>query len=298
MITVLDAQGLGKRYGKRWALRDCTLSIPAGRVTGLVGPNGAGKTTLLSLAVGLLEPTTGTIEVLGGHPASGPAQLAQVGFVAQDTPVYAGLSVGDHLHLGSAMNPDWDAALADARIEQLGLDRAQKAGRLSGGQRAQLALTLGLAKRPRLLILDEPVASLDPLARREFLQGLMEAVAEHEFSVILSSHLVSDLERVCDYLIVLAEARVLVADDVNALLASHHRLIGPRRDPGSLPEGQQVIQASHTDRQSTLIVRTDGPVLDPAWTVEQLGLEDLVLAYMSQAAGVGRDHRSVLEVQR
>ncbi len=297
-MAVLDAQGLGKRYGKRWALRDCTLRIPAGRVTGLVGPNGAGKTTLLHLAVGLLEPTTGTVGVLGGRPAAGPAQLAKVGFVAQETPVYAGLSVADHLRLGAHLNPGWDAALAQDRIGRLGLDPAQKAGKLSGGQRAQLALTLGLAKRPRLLILDEPVASLDPLARREFLQDLMAAVAEHELSIILSSHLVADLERVCDHLVVLAEARVLVADDVDALLASHHRLIGPRRGPGSLPEGQEVIQASHTDRQSTVIVRTDGPVLDPAWTVERLGLEDLVLAYMSQAAGPDRDRRPVLEVQR
>ncbi|HYZ56620.1 MAG TPA: ABC transporter ATP-binding protein [Streptosporangiaceae bacterium] len=267
-------------------------------MVGLVGPNGAGKTTLLNLAVGLLEPTAGTIEVLGGRPAAGPAQLAKVGFVAQDTPNYAGLSVADHLRLGAHLNPGWDAALARTRIERLGLDPAQKAGKLSGGQRAQLALTLGIAKRPQLLILDEPVASLDPLARREFLQHLMEAVAEQELSVILSSHLVADLERVCDHLIVLAEARVLLAGDVDELQASHHRLIGARRDPATLPGCQHVIQASHTDRQSTMIVRTDGPVLDPAWTVEQLSLEDLVLAYMSQAAGTDRGRRPALEVQR
>jgi ABC-2 type transport system ATP-binding protein len=298
VITALDARGLGKRYGQRWALRDFTLGIPAGRVTGLVGPNGAGKTTLLNLAVGLLEPTAGTIEVLGGRPAAGPAQLAKVGFVAQGMPTYAGLSVADHLRLGARLNPGWDAALARDRIGRLGLDPAQKAGKMSGGQRAQLALTLGIAKRPGLLILDEPVASLDPLARREFLQDLMEAVAEQELSVILSSHLVADLERVCDHLIVLAEARVLLAGDVDELQAGHHRLIGARRDPASLPGGQHVIQASHTDRQSTMIVRTGGPVLDPAWTVEQLSLEDLVLAYMSQAAGNGRGRRPALEVQR
>jgi len=298
VITVVEARGLGKRYGRRWALRNCTLGIPSGRVTGLVGPNGAGKTTMLHLAVGLLEPTEGAIEVLGGRPASGPAQLAKIGFVAQDTPTYAGLSVADHLRLGAHLNPGWDAALARTRIERLGLDPAQKAGKLSGGQRAQLALTLGVAKRPGLLILDEPVASLDPLARREFLQDLMDTVADQELSVILSSHLVADLERVCDHLVVLAEAHVLAAGDVDGLLASHHRLIGPRRDPAALPEGQHVIQASHTDRQSTLIVRADRPVLDPAWTVEQLSLEDLVLAYMSQASGAGRDRRPALEVQR
>ena len=282
-MTVLKASGLGKRYGRRWALSDCTLSVPAGRVVGLVGPNGAGKTTLLHLAVGLLRPSTGTIEVLGGQPAESPAQLSRVGFVAQETPIYAGLTVADHLRLGSWLNPGWDADMAQRRIEQLGLDRHQRAGKLSGGQRAQLALTLALAKHPELLILDEPVASLDPLARREFLGHLMEAVAEHELSVVLSSHLVADLERVCDYLIVLVASRVQLAGEVEALLESHHRLTGPRRDPASLPADQQVIEASHTDRQSTLLVRSEGPIHDPAWTVEQVSMEDLVLAYMVQA---------------
>src|SRR3954463_801244 len=200
MSTVLRADGLGKRYGRRWALTDCTLEIEPGHVTGLVGPNGAGKSTLLNLAVGLLAPTTGTIDVLGAPPASSPAHLGRVGFVAQDTPTYASLSIADHLRMGAHLNPSWDDHRAQRRIEQLGLDPKQKAGKLSGGQRAQLALTVAIAKCPELLILDEPVASLYPLARREFLQHLMEAVAEHELSVILSSHLVADLERVCDYL--------------------------------------------------------------------------------------------------
>ena len=284
MSAVLAAEGLGKRYRRRWALTDCTLEIPAGYVTGLVGPNGAGKSTLLNLAAGMLTPTIGTIEVCGGRPASGTAQLAKVGYVAQDTPTYPGLSVADHLRLGARLNPRWDAALAAQRIAALGLDPAQKAGRLSGGQRAQLALTLGLAKRPELLILDEPVASLDPLARREFLQALMEAVAEHGFSVILSSHLVADLERVCDRLLVLVDSRVRVAGDVEELLATHHRLTGPRRDPASLPAGQHVVSASSTDVQSTFVVRTDQPIHDPAWTVGQLTMEDIVLAYMSAGA--------------
>ncbi|TMQ95864.1 ABC transporter ATP-binding protein [Actinomadura soli] len=281
MTVALEAQGLGKKYGKRWALSDCTLDIPAGRVVGLVGPNGAGKTTLLNLAVGQIQPSAGSIRVLGGRPAEGPAQLAKVGYVAQDTPTYAALSVADHLKLGARLNPSWDDALARKRIERLRLDPGHKAGKLSGGQRAQLALTLGIAKRPELLILDEPVAALDPLARREFLQGLMEAAVEHSLGVVLSSHLVSDLERTCDYLIVIVESRVRVAGDVDDLLASHHRLTGPRRDPSTLPADQHIVSESHTDRQSTLIVRTDAPIHDPAWTVGQVGLEDLVLAYMS-----------------
>jgi ABC-2 type transport system ATP-binding protein len=295
VTAVFEADGLGKRYGRKWALSECTFAIPAGRVVGLVGPNGAGKTTLLHLSVGLLRPTAGAMTVLGGRPGATGDQLARVGFVAQDVPTYAGLTIRDHLQFGAWMNPGWDEALAEERIERLGLDPGQKAGELSGGQRAQLALTLAVAKRPHLLVLDEPVASLDPLARREFLQGLMEVVVEHGTSVILSSHLVADLERVCDYLVVLVDARVQVAGDIDELLATHHRLTGPRRDPGALPNDQRVISESHTDRQSTLVVRTDRPILDPSWSIEQLNLEDLVLAYMTRA--LQRDRRPKLAVR-
>src|SRR5262249_9880805 len=177
MSAVIQTSGLGKAYWRTWALRDCTLAIPAGRVVGLVGPNGAGKTTLLSLAVGLLAPTCGTITVLGERPAAGPAQLARVGLVAQDASISAGMTVAGHLRLGAWLNPGWDGELARRGIGQLGLDPRQRAGSLSGGQRAQLALTLALAKRPELLLLDEPVASLDPLARREFPRGPVGAVA-------------------------------------------------------------------------------------------------------------------------
>ena len=290
MTAVLQAHGLGKRYGRRWALSDCTLDVPAGRVVGLVGPNGAGKSTLLNLVVGMLEPTAGTLEVLGGTP---PSQLARVGFVAQDTPTYGGLTVAEHLRLGAELNPAWDADLARRRVEKLGLDPGQRARKLSGGQRAQLALTLGIAKRPELLILDEPVASLDPLARREFLQDLMEAVAEHGLTVILSSHLVSDLERVCDHVIVLVQSRVQLAGDLDDLLAAHQRISGPRRD--SVPF--DVISASHTERQSTFLVRSQAPFYDPAYTVSQLSLEDLVLAYMSRRASE-QDTQRPLEAVR
>ncbi|MFI9752733.1 ABC transporter ATP-binding protein [Streptomyces collinus] len=298
MSAVLRAQGLGKRYKQRWALQNCDLDVPAGRVVGLVGPNGAGKSTLLKLASGMLTPTAGTVEVCGGRPAAGVEQLAKVGFVAQDTPTYSALSVADHLDLGKRLNPTWDDAGARDRVHRLGLDPKQRAGRLSGGQRAQLALTLGIAKRPELLILDEPVAALDPLARREFMQDLMEAVAEHELSVVLSSHLVSDVERTCDHLIVLVDSRVQVAGDIDDLVACHHRLTGPRRDPDTLPAGQHVITASHTDRQTTLVVRTDTAVHDPSWTVSPLGLEDIVLAYMTRPADAVRDTRPALEVLR
>jgi ABC-2 type transport system ATP-binding protein len=280
-VAIIETQGLGKRYGRKWALQDCTLTIPEGKVAGLVGPNGAGKTTLLHLAVGLLAPTAGSITVLGGHPGDGAAQLERVGFVAQDTPAYARLSVAKHLRMGAYLGKHWDNELAESRIAQLGLDPRQKAGSLSGGQRAQLALTLAVARRPQMLILDEPVASLDPLARREFLQSLMEIVAKDGVSVVLSSHLIADLERVCDYLVILMASHVQLSGEVTELAGSHWRLTGPRRDPGSLPSDQEVIEESHTDKQSTFLVRTGQPVLDPAWTVKPVTLEDLVLAYLS-----------------
>ncbi|MDT7798757.1 MAG: type transport system ATP-binding protein [Actinomycetota bacterium] len=293
-MSVLRARGLGKKYKREWALTGCTLEIEAGHVTGLVGPNGAGKSTLLNIASGMLEPTTGTIEVCGGVPGSGPDQLAKVGYVAQNTPVYPGLTIDEHLRFGAHLNPRWDTALAKKRIERLGLDPKQPAGKLSGGQRAQLALTLGIAKRPQLLLLDEPVAALDPLARREFLQDLMEAVAEDGLSVVMSSHLVNDLERVCDHLVVLVASQVRVMGDVDELLATHHRLSGPLRDVDTLPSDQHVVSAKHTDRQTTVLVRTEAPILDPVWTVGQLGLEDLVLEYMSNPSAA----RPALEVLR
>ncbi len=254
----------------------------------LVGPNGAGKTTLLNLATGLLAPTEGTIEVLGDRPGHSAAQLARVGFVAQDAPTYAGLTVADHLTLGARMNPGWDIDLAGDRIDRLGLDRSQRAGKLSGGERAQLALTLAIAKKPELLLLDEPIASLDPLARREFLRNLMEFTAGHQVSVVMSSHLVADLERVCDYLIVLVGSLVRVAGEVDELLGSHYQLTGARLDQRAVPPEWQIISASHTDRQSTLLVRSSAPIIDPAWAVDQIGLEDLVLAYMQRSAAPER----------
>src|SRR5487761_247810 len=206
----IEANGLGKRYGRRWALAECTLTVPAGQVVGLVGPNGAGKTTLLELAVGLLRPTTGTIRV-----------SKRAGFVAQDAPVYAGLSVADHLRMGQALNDRWDAGLARRRVREAGLDLRQRAGQLSGGQRARLALTLAVARRPDLLILDEPVANLDPLARREFLDSVAQTVSAsgEGVAVVFSSHLVADLERTCGYLILLAASQVRLAGPVGSLLA-------------------------------------------------------------------------------
>jgi ABC-2 type transport system ATP-binding protein len=277
----LRTKALTKRY-RRTALDNCTIDVPAGRVTGLIGQNGAGKSTLLTIAAGMLQPTSGSIEVCGGTPGSGREQLEKVGFVAQDTPTYAQLTVAEHLRMGAALNRRWDAALAEKRVANLGLDLGQKAGTLSGGQRAQLALTLCVAKRPQLLLLDEPVAALDPLARRNFLSDLMEVVADTGMSVLLSSHLIADLERVCDHLVLLVAGQVRMAGDVEDLLASHHRLTGPRTAAVDLPVGR-VLHTSHTERQTTLLVEHDSPPNHPLWTVSSVSIEDLVLAHMEAA---------------
>lgn len=283
MINALETTGLSKRYGRAWALRDCTVSLPAGRVAALVGPNGAGKTTLLNLSVGLLEPTEGSIQVFGLSPTaqSGKA-LPRLGFVAQDTPLYKSFTVAELLTLGRKLNPRWDDALARARIEKLGIPLARRAGTLSGGQQAQVALVLALAKRPDLLLLDEPLSSLDPLARREFLRTLMDGVAESGLTVLLSSHIIGDLERVCDYLIILSASQVQLAGDMQEIAKEHKRLIGPRQDEASVASVHTVIEARHTDRQTTLLVRVNGPLFDPSWEAQDVSMEDIVLAYLGQ----------------
>ena len=244
MKPVLTARSLGKRYGDDWALRDCSLELPAGRVAALVGPNGAGKTTLLHLAVGLLAATTGRIEVFGSQPRGNRSVLERVGFVAQDAPLYPGFKVAEMLTLGRRLNRRWDGRWAEERVRGLGIPLDKRVGALSGGQRAQVALALALAKRPELLLLDEPVASLDPLARREFLQALMDAVAETGVTVVLSSHLIADLERVCDFLVLLIASEVRLSGGIEQLVAEHKLLIGPRRSTIGIPAVQGIVQAS------------------------------------------------------
>jgi ABC-2 type transport system ATP-binding protein len=279
---VIEASALAKRYGSTWALRDCSVRIPGGRVVALVGPNGAGKTTFLRLSAGLDEPSAGHIQVLGWSPQAQPTLvLPRIGFVAQDRPLYGHFKVTDLLELGRRLNPRWDEELAQSRTKRLGIPLERRAAQLSGGQRAQVALTMVLAKRPDMLLLDEPVAGLDPLARREFLQDLMEAVADKDLSVVLSSHIVSELERTCDYLVILAEGQIQVAGEIDALVNQHRILVGPRaaREVESDPT---VIRFSHTERLSTLLVRTDGRGIGSEWEVHQVSLEDIVLAYLSR----------------
>ena len=282
-MSAIDTQGLGKRYGSKWALRDCTIEVPEGSVTALVGPNGAGKTTLLQLAVGLTRPTAGDVTVLGLSPRD-PALLARVGFVGQEHPLHRGFTVAETLKLGRKLNPGWDDALAHERVRRLDLPLDRTVGRLSGGQRAQVALTVALAKRPELLLLDEPVASLDPLARREFLNALMEAVSETGLTVILSSHIVAELERVCDHLVILAQARAQLAGPIDEIVAGHRLLTGPRNDAGAVARVHDVIRERHTERQTTLLVRADGHVYDADWELHEVDLEEIVLAYLGYGA--------------
>jgi ABC-type multidrug transport system ATPase subunit len=284
MIQALETERLGKRYGRKWALRDCTLKVPIGSITGLVGPNGAGKTTLLHLAVGLQRPTTGTVNVFGFDPSRQTGQvLAKVGFVAQEHPLYKTFRVEEMLTVGRKLNATWDQDLALRRLKQLGIPLRQRIGKLSGGQQAQVALVMTLAKRPEMLLLDEPTASLDPLARREFQQTLLDAVMEDGLSVIVSSHIVTDLERICDYLVILSASQVQVSDTVEHLLRSHKLLIGPRDRAQTRTSAYTVVSASEAERQCTLLVQTHAPLLDPAWEVRDVSLEEVILAYLSQS---------------
>jgi ABC-2 type transport system ATP-binding protein len=281
MSAAIEATDLGRRYGRIWALRGCTLSVPEGCVAALVGPNGAGKTTLLELGVGLLDATEGEVRILGASMRHQPTQmLARVGFVAQDTPLYRNFSVLDMLRFGAHLNPRWDGSIARRRLERLDIPLERHCGKLSGGQQAQVALAVAVAKRPDVLLLDEPVARLDPLARREFLEALMESVAESGVTVVLSSHLISDLERVCDHLILLANGHVVLAGATESLLAEHHLVSGPRDHIDGMLRRRNVIEQRATDRQLTAMVRGNGAVPDPRIEVRGVSLEELVLAYL------------------
>jgi len=285
MIAPIEATALGKRYGRKWALRDCSIRVPAGRIAGLVGPNGAGKTTFLHLAAGLLRPSAGEVRMFGRSPREQPKLLLdRVGFVAQDAPLYRHFSVADMLHFGRVLNARWDQRAAEARLRSLKIPFGQRLGQLSGGQRAQVALTVALGKRPELLLLDEPVASLDPLARREFLRALTGAVAEEGLSVLLSSHLVGDLERVCDYLVIIVGGQVQVAGDIETLRSSHRLLVGPRVQADGLLSAVDVVRAQHSERQTSLWIRGPLPVLPRGWREEPLSLEELVITYLATPA--------------
>ena len=281
-MNIIETSGLSKRYGSTWALRECSLAVPAGHVAALVGPNGAGKTTLLKLAVGLAAPTAGTVTVLGGRTPGSPAALDGIAFVAQDAPLYKNMPAADMLHLTRNLNRRFDQRYAETRLAEFGIPLSRRAGKLSGGQQAQLALTLALARRPRLLLLDEPVAMLDPVARHDFMATVLTAAAEDGVSVLLSSHVLAELERVADYLILLSRGRVQVAGEVDDLLASHRVLTGPAAEAGRYAE-RPVVHVRRGEAQAHLLVRAaaDDPV-PPDWEAHRVGLEELALAYLRE----------------
>ncbi len=279
MSAPLVARGLGKRFRREWGLRDCNLELPEGAIVGLAGPNAAGKSTLLALATGLLDPTEGSISVLGRDPKREPSVLADVGFVAQGAPLYRGFRVAETIDFARRTNTRWDETITAAPLADL--DPRTRVGELSAGDRARLALTLAFGKRPRLLLLDEPFAGLDPLAGREFLQLLMDGVAETAATVVIASHVIADIERVCDHIVLLTGGGVRLEGNVDELLESHRILMGPRRPLGTIRGVREVVRERHSGRQLTLLVTTNGAIVDPSWTVDKVGLEELLLAYMA-----------------
>jgi ABC-2 type transport system ATP-binding protein len=286
-MNVIETTGLGKCYGKAWALRDCTLAVPEGSLAALVGPNGAGKSTLMNMAVGLTVPTAGTATVLDGQATGSSAALDDIAFMAQDAPVYRNLSVADMLHLTRNLNRRFDDAAARARLTDLGIPLKKKTGKLSGGQQAQVALTVALARRPRLLILDEPLSALDPLARQDFLATVMTSMTDDGVSVLLSSHALAELERVADYLIVLGGGELRIAGEVDDLLAKHQVLTGPAADADRLAAQLPTVQVKRAGAQAHLLVEDSEPgrPVPPGWEPHPVGLEELVLAYLRPAGG-------------
>jgi ABC-2 type transport system ATP-binding protein len=281
-VNLIECRGLARRYRHTWALRDCGLAIPEGHVVALVGPNGAGKTTLLNLAAGLLRPTSGEITVLGGQRPGSPAARVGIGFVAQDAPLYGHLRAVDMLAVAQNLNITWDRDRALARLAELRVPLDRKVRALSSGQRTQLALTIALAKQPRLLILDEPLASLDPLARHELMASLMSEVAEQGLSVVFSSHVVAELERIADYLVILNDGQLQLAGVVEDLLGVHRILTGPADERAHDARLNAVVHARQAGAQAYLLVRNSAPG-QPApqgWRSDPASLEDVVLGYL------------------
>ena len=284
LIPAVETNGLGKKYRRTWALQDCSFSLPQGRVAALVGPNGAGKSTLLRLLAGVSVPTTGALSVLGRSPRIQTVDaLSRTAYLDQDRPLYKDFRVGEMLRFGRELNPRWDDARARRHLDELRISLSSRIEKLSGGQRAQVAVALCLAKRPELLLLDEPVAALDPLARDELMHILLESVTDDATTVLLSSHAVSDLATVCDYVIILSSSRVRFAGELDEVLASHRLLVGPANTVPTLDDAV-VISSVITGRQTTMLVRSDRLIVDPAWKVIEPTLEEIVLAYLREDA--------------
>ena len=282
--TAIQTKGLGKRYGSFWALENCTINVPVGSVSALVGPNGAGKSTLLKLLTGLSGSSSGDSQILGKTPMQREEFLEDIGYLAQEIPLYKQFSANDHVAMGKHLNKRWDDDFIRMRLKELAIPMDRSVGKLSGGQRAQVALALALAKKPKLLMLDEPVAALDPLARHDFLSSLAQAVADGGLTVVMSSHLLADLERVSDHVIVLAAGQTQLCDNVDSVLREHKLLVGQREDSPKFGEGVRIIHQTHTAKQSTLLVRLNkNAKLPQHWQKHNPNIEEIILAYMGQA---------------
>jgi ABC-2 type transport system ATP-binding protein len=284
--TAIKTSNLGKKYRKFWALADCNITVPSGSVTALVGSNGAGKTTLLKLLVGLNAASGGSAEVLSKPPSQNADYLEDVGYLAQEIPLYESFNAKEHIKMGEKLNQKWDSELAISRLKELDIPLDRPVSKLSGGQRAQVGLALALAKKPKLLLLDEPVAALDPLARADFLSSLAQAVADAngELTVVMSSHLLSDLERICDHVILLATGKTQLCESIEDAVESHKLLTGKQR-PVTGQEEFTVIKETHTERETKLLVHTPGKIRDPHWHVSDVDIEEIILAYMAQKKG-------------
>ncbi len=279
----LETAGLGKRYGRKWALEDCSFRVPTGRIAALVGPNGAGKSTLLRMAAGITKPTAGDVRVFGRSPQKQTvAVLRQIGYLDQERPLYRSFRVAEMLRFGEKLNPDWYDAAARSYLDALEIPTTSKVGKLSVGQQAQVALTMCLAKRPALLLLDEPVAALDPVAREGLMHILLRSVVDDNTTVVLSSHAVADLATICDYVIILSASRVYVADDLDYVLASHRLLMASSEQAPALPPGVVVVSTGSSERQTNVLVRVEQPVTDPSWRVVEPTLEEIVIAYLRE----------------
>lgn len=283
--NALEATGLGRRYRHKWALRDCTLAIPEGRVAALVGPNGAGKSTLLGVAAGLIPPSTGSLKVLGEDSQNQTSSLRRrVGYLDQNRPTYSSFRVEEILHFGKSSNPSWNMGIATGHLARLSIPLEARVSNLSGGQQAQVALTVCLAKEPELLLLDEPAAALDPVAREDLLRLLMRQVAESGSTVVLSTHALNDVSAICDYVVVLARSRIVLANDIDFVLESHRFLSSKRGENVELPPGVIPLDEQQSTRETTILARIELPFFDSRWDIEQPTLEEIVMAYLRQGA--------------
>ncbi|UQW99676.1 ABC transporter ATP-binding protein [Streptomyces sp. RerS4] len=277
----VEARGLGKRYRRGWALRDCSFRIPVGRVAALVGPNGAGKSTLLSLMTRLVDPSAGELRLFGA-PIDAPSTMARWAYLGQDKPLFKNFTVAETLRLGQELNPGWDRAAAERIVRGGQIPFEARIRELSGGQHTRVALALAFGKRPELLLLDEPMADLDPVARDELGALLLSEAAEQGTTILMASHILSEIEDMCDYMLVLADGRVRMAGEADELVSLHTVVAGVTSPEGALPAGldtHTLIEARTSGRHFTALVRREGP-LDSAWELSEPSLEEVLLAYL------------------